>query len=87
MQLLSSIKLLLRRPQDVRLSLVMFFSSLSITERACKLNITMVAVVNCTSYSETQAGDLSGYIRQILFQLLRTDLHGKRFFFKGIDLQ
>jgi hypothetical protein len=70
----------------VRLSLVMFFSSFSITERACKLNITMVAVVNGTSYSETQAGDLSGYIQQTLSQLQRTNLYGKRFFFKGIDL-
>jgi hypothetical protein len=70
----------------VRPFLVMSFSTFPITERACKLNIIMAVVVNCFTYCETQAGDLSGYIQQISSQLLRPNFHGKRFFFKGIDL-
>jgi len=45
----------------------MSFSTFSLTERACKLNITMVVEVNRFADCETQAGDLSGYIQQILF--------------------
>jgi hypothetical protein len=47
----------------------------------------MAEEVDSTPYCETQAGDLSGYIQQILSRLLRPNIHGKRLFFKGIDLQ
>ena len=67
MQLLSSIKLLLRRPLDGKLFLEMSLSSFTIIERACKLNQILEVVAYCSSDCETQAGDLSGYILQILY--------------------